>query len=73
MTKIVYITPADGYVLTDPATWKTIPATGVAVEYSTYWFRRANEGGCTISDIPTVSETEINESLNVEDSTEIKE
>jgi len=47
MPETLYLKPADGLTVIDPATGKALPAEGMPVESSLYWMRRLREGDVT--------------------------
>ena len=46
----IFIRPATGIRLFNPATKSMVPDSGIFVEKSQYWSRRINEGGAVIFD-----------------------
>jgi hypothetical protein len=57
MSEKVYVVPAAGLRVVDPASGQPLPATGAEVERNTYWIRRLNDGDVTEGTPPASAAT----------------
>ena len=55
MNEKVYVVPAAGLRVVDPATGQPLPAEGAEVERGTYWIRRLNDGDVTEGTAPAAT------------------
>lgn len=53
----MYLVPAPGRNVIDPANGQPLPTEGKEVETSTYWLRRLNEGDVTEGQAPKKSKS----------------
>jgi hypothetical protein len=51
----IYVIPAKGLTVIDPANGRALPPDGKAVDAGVYWIRRLNEGDVTEGKAPAAS------------------
>jgi hypothetical protein len=60
MPEIIFVKPAEGLRVVNPATGLPLPAEGDSVENGTYWIRRLNDGDVTEQTPPATPTSKAN-------------